>query len=406
MSYNDESKLCNKCYTIQLEIIRNVEPASEDSMLSTLLQSISEIAPVEKESNSIDHALLEVTSLVGHFLLNRVGILLPEAYREFLNAALRHADNATDIEEIKAMLPKRCFLNRLLNFFGEHIKFECKIRSIGVLIYRQGADILTVLSKTLHAFRRKGLSLFDKCINMKNVDEKPENEIDEVDDVHVSIRNVCTVMNTKIRQQAKSIMQMQCTEPLDMTTFNRNNMISKIDPALFKMVVLLTQRLREYRQDANTILANLTQKRKTQCLYCLCVLIFATDSNCSAPMHILLADAIEANGGSKELIKIMNRVGAVASNDTLQRHIESVSIYRLQKGLTHELNLNALAIVSVDNIDFLQSYAFVYSGDVSRSWHGTTIQVVQPSPPFVINNTNTHIYIPNDNDPMETKITQ
>ena len=78
------------------------------------------------------------------------------------------------------MLPKRCFLNRLLNFFGEHIKFDCKIRStcIGVLTYRQGADLLTVFSKTLHAFRRKGLSLFDKCINMKNVDEKPENEID------------------------------------------------------------------------------------------------------------------------------------------------------------------------------------------------------------------------------------
>ena len=25
----------------------------------------------------------------------------------------------------------------------------------------------------------------------------------EVDDIHVSIRNVCTVMNTKIRQQAE-----------------------------------------------------------------------------------------------------------------------------------------------------------------------------------------------------------
>ena len=70
MSYNDESKLCNKCYTIQLDIIHNVEPASEDSMLSTVLQSVTEKAPVEKESNSIDHALLEVTSLVGHFLLN------------------------------------------------------------------------------------------------------------------------------------------------------------------------------------------------------------------------------------------------------------------------------------------------------------------------------------------------
>ena len=73
----------------------------------------------------------------------------------------------------------------------------------------------------------------------------------------------------------------------------------------------------------------------------------------------------------------MNNFGAVASNDTLQRHIETVSISRLQKGLTYGLDLNALAIVSVDNIDFLQSHAFVYSGDVSRSWHGTTIQVVQ-----------------------------
>ena len=115
-----------------------------------------------------------------------------------------------------------------------------------------------------------------------------------------------------------------------------------------------TQHATEHAQNINT----------TQCLYCLCVLIFATDSNCSAPMHILLADAIDANGGSKELIKIMNRVGAVASKDTLQRHIESVSIYRLQKGLTHELNRNALAIVSVDNLDFLQSYAFVYSGEL------------------------------------------
>ena len=132
-------------------------------------------------------------------------VLLPEAYREFLNAALRHADNATDIEEIKAMLPKRCFLNRHLNFFREHIKFNCKIRSIGMLIYRQRGDLLTVLSKILHAFRRKVLSLFDKCINMKNVhvDEKSENEIDEVDDVHVSIRNVCTVMNTQNQATGK-----------------------------------------------------------------------------------------------------------------------------------------------------------------------------------------------------------
>ena len=37
---------------------------------------------------------------IGNFLLNHVGILLPEAYQEFLNAALKHSNNATDIEAI------------------------------------------------------------------------------------------------------------------------------------------------------------------------------------------------------------------------------------------------------------------------------------------------------------------
>ena len=94
------------------------------------------------------------------------------------------------------------------------------------------------MSKTLHAFRRKGLSLFDSSIDMETVHNKQGEEMDEVDDA--SMRNFCTIMNTKIRQQAKSIVQIQSTELPDMTTFNINDMPSKIDPVLFKMVVLLT----------------------------------------------------------------------------------------------------------------------------------------------------------------------
>ena len=38
----------------------------------------------------------------------------------------------------------------------------------------------------------------------------------------------------------------------------------------------------------------------------------------------------------------------------------------------------AFTVVSADNLDFLHSYARVYSGNQQLSWHGTTIQVVQP----------------------------
>ena len=39
---------------------------------------------------------------------------------------------------------------------------------------------------------------------------------------------------------------------------------------------------------------------------------------------------------------------------------------------------NAITIISTDNIDFLHSYAQVFCGKQTSSWHGTTVQAVQP----------------------------
>ena len=58
---------------------------------------------------------------------------------------------------------------------------------------------------------------------------------------------------------------------------------------------------------------NISLKRKLHCLYCICVMFFATNS--SVPLHVLLTDLIESQGGSYELIKTLNKFGAVASID-------------------------------------------------------------------------------------------
>jgi hypothetical protein len=41
---------------------------------------------------------------------------------------------------------------------------------------------------------------------------------------------------------------------------------------------------------------------------------------------------------------------------------------------------NSFTVASADNLDYLHSYARVYCGEQKSSWHGTTVQVLQPQP--------------------------
>ena len=114
---------------------------------------------------------------------------------------------------------------------------------------------------------------------------------------------------------------------------------------------------------------------KVRRLYCLCVLMFTTDSRCNTPLHLLLTDMVEMCGGNTELIKTLNRIGAVAALETHRRLVTKVVEERLQRGIKDELTTGAFALASADNLDQNAPYAGVYSGDQSRGW-----QVVEPCP--------------------------
>ena len=85
----------------------------------------------------------------------------------------------------------------------------------------------------------------------------------------------------------------------------------------------------------------------------------------------MLSDFVEASGGSSEIITVLNRLGAVALRDTLDRNIVNVSTQRKAKGG------NVSTVATTDNIDFLQSGASVYVGNQSRCWHGRWSQPQQ-----------------------------
>ena len=54
--------------------------------------------------------------------------------------------------------------------------------------------------------------------------------------------------------------------------------------------------------------------------------------------------------------------------------------------MLEDLPAEVFTVATVDNLDVLQSHAAVYCGDQHRSYHATTIKLVQPNPMFEIPN--------------------
>ena len=80
-------------------------------------------------------------------------------------------------------------------------------------------------------------------------------------------------------------------------------------------------------------------------------------------MHVLIADLVESQGGSAFLIQALNKLGVCSSQDTLQRFIQSkVDTQHGKHPCSAFFHSSTFTVISVDNIDFLHSYARVFKG--------------------------------------------
>ena len=106
--------------------------------------------------------------------------------------------------------------------------------------------------------------------------------------------------------------------------------------------------------------------------------VFHNGQQMQYALHTLLTDAVYSHGGTTELVQVMNRLGMISSEDTHARYVDHVVRH---SDNTHDIDLSDTVVATLDNLDFLQSNAAVYCGDQHRSWHGTTVQILQPKPP-------------------------
>ena len=147
------------------------------------------------------------------------------------------------------------------------------------------------------------------------------------------------------------------------------------DPVVWESISILTSSTSEKQPES----ASIKDLRRA---FIISLIVYCIDSRSSMPFQLILADIVDCYGGSTELLKILNRLGVCTSLDMLLRHIQTTVQQSNMKGTLQGLDPSILTMFSLDNIDFLKSYAQVYCGNQQLSWHGTTVQAVQTEPTY------------------------
>ena len=119
------------------------------------------------------------------------------------------------------------------------------------------------------------------------------------------------------------------------------------------------------------------QLKKIRRFFILCSLQYCCNVEQPLPIHSIVADVVQMCGCSTVLLTLLYQLGVTTSYKTYDRFESNLL---KSKSVWDNLSPHLFTVVSVDNFDMLQSHAALYCGDRSRSYHGTTVQMVQPHP--------------------------
>uniref|UniRef100_A0A1X7UL74 Uncharacterized protein n=2 Tax=Amphimedon queenslandica TaxID=400682 RepID=A0A1X7UL74_AMPQE len=255
----------------------------------------------------------------------------------------------------------RWLLQQLIIYLHEHLSYKCIHKKFGTILYNKRGDLLKSLSWALGSKGSAESSVSAFSLN------SPNNESELLDDAG-------KIINALIHKEIDRISQSFTNSKFDPCSFKLKESIEAINPMLWRFLCTITKSVREYLGKA------VPPSKEVMRYFLLCQLMHCANQQFLSPLHYILADTIELYGGSRKLMKLFNRLGIVCSTDTHDRIVTEIAENERAKQVSQSLIPNAFTVTSVDNIDILKSHAAVYCGDQGRSYHGTTIQIVQPNP--------------------------